>query len=124
MIYDSIKEFKSDFKVLKKKFKTLDEDFETLKTAHIELLHIHKIKTDDPVKIENFCGVDYESYKVRKFACKALKNKGVRTGLRVVYVFEPILEKVTFIEIYFKGNKENEDKERLKRFLISLPEIS
>jgi hypothetical protein len=95
MIYNSIKEFKNDFKTLKKKFKTLDEDFETLKTAHIELLHIHKTQTDDPVRIENFCGANYESYKVRKFACKALKNRGVRTGLRVVYVFEPILEKIS-----------------------------
>ncbi|MDR2999691.1 MAG: hypothetical protein LBU89_00380, partial [Fibromonadaceae bacterium] len=86
---------------------------------HIELLHIHKVKTDDPVKIKNFCNANYESYKVRKFACKALKSKGVRTGLRVIYVFEPQFEKITFIEIYFKADKENENKERLKKFLMS-----
>jgi hypothetical protein len=120
MNYNSIPEFDSDFKTLKKKFRTLNDDFEILKTAHIELLHIHKIQTDDPVKIENFCGTNYESYKVRKFACKSLKNKGVRTGLRVIYVFEPLLEKITFIEIYFKGNKENENKERLKDFLANI----
>jgi len=119
MKYDSIPEFNSDFKTLKKKFRTLDEDFEILKTAHIELLHIHKIQTDDPVKIESFCSTNYESYKVRKFACKTLKNKGVRTGLRVIYVFEPNLEKITFIEIYFKATKANENKDRLKNFIKS-----
>ena len=81
MNYSSIPEFDKDFAKLKKKFRTLDDDFEILKAAHIELLHIHKIQTDDPVKIEKFCSQNYESYKVRKFACKALKSKGVRTGL-------------------------------------------
>ena len=117
MKYDSIPEFDSDFKALKKKFRTLDEDFKILQTAHIELLHIHKIQTDDPVKIEGFCGANYESYKVKKFACKSLKNKGVRSGFRIIYVFEPALEKITFIEIYFKANQRNENKNRLKSFI-------
>jgi hypothetical protein len=117
MNYSSIPEFNKDFAKLKKKFRTLDDDFKILKGSHIELLHVHKIQTDDPVKIENFCSASYESYKVKKFACKALKNKGVRSGLRVIYVFEPQLEKITFIEIYFKADKEVENKERLKSFL-------
>lgn len=71
----------------------------------------------DPVKMEGFGGKNVQSYKVRKFACKALKGRGSNSGLRVIYVYQPELNKITFIEIYFKSDQENKNKERLKIFL-------
>jgi hypothetical protein len=117
MNYERLPEFDRDFKKLLKKFRTLESDFEILKKAHIELLHVHGIKTDDPVPIEGCCTDGLWSYKVRKFACKALKDRGNKTGLRVIYVHEEDGEKITFVEIYFKADKENEDRERLHTFL-------
>jgi hypothetical protein len=117
MIYEQTPEFDKDFKKLLKKFRTLKSDFEILKKAHIELLHIHGIKTDDPVPIEGYCKDGLLSYKVRKFACKSLKNRGCNTGLRVIYVYQDDIKKITFIEVYFKADKTNEDHERLELFL-------
>ena len=74
------------------------------------------------VDIEGFCGEDYKSKKVRKFACASLKGKGGNSGIRVIFVYENVGGKhnIAFIEIYFKGDQENENRERLANFLKEL----
>ena len=64
------------------------------------------------VDIEGMCGENYRSKKVRKFACKSLRNLGNRSGIRVIFVIEEEDLKITFIEIYHKSDKELENKER------------
>jgi len=39
------------------------------------------------------------------------------SGIRVIYAFHTASFKVDFIEIYFKGEKENEDFGRIKEYL-------
>ncbi len=58
--------------------------------------------------------------KVKKFACKALKGKGVKSGIRIIYAYFVPTKTVDFIEMYFKGESENEDKERIKEYLASI----
>ena len=120
MIYENLPSFDKDFKKLSKKFKTLDYDFKILIKYHIEALHKHKIKADDPIEIQDYCGKTFKSYKVRKFACKSLFGRGKQSGLRLIYVYQPNINKITFVEIYFKADKENEDKHRLRKFISSL----
>ncbi len=48
---------------------------------------------------------------------KALKGTGSRSGMRVVYGYEEARDRVVFVELYFKGDKENEDRERIRTFL-------
>ena len=60
------------------------------------------------------CGESYTSYKVRKFAWRSLKGKGNQSGIRIIFLWEEISRTITFVEIYFKGDKSLEDKERLK----------
>ena len=117
--YCSIPEFEKDFKKLEKRYRTLSDDFENMKK---NLLEVHYIKgaplpPNTIVDIEGMCGENYKSKKVRKFACKSLRNLGNRSGIRVIFVLEPDDLKITFIEMYFKGDKENEDKDRLREFL-------
>jgi len=38
------------------------------------------------------------------------------SGIRIIYAFYIATYKVDFIEIYFKGDKENEDYERIKEY--------
>ena len=47
-------------------------------------------------------------YKVRHFRCKALKGKGSRSGIRVIYAYEQDKALVTLIEVYhtMKVNRE------------------
>jgi hypothetical protein len=119
MNYDTTSEFDRDFKMLLKRFRTLEEDFETLKKYHIEPYHQNDIPMPDPIPMERFCLADFLSFKVRKFACKALKNRGVSSGLRVIYVYDGAARRITFIEIYFKADQENENRTRLKEWLES-----
>ena len=118
--YNTIPEFDKDFKKLEKRFRTLSQDFETMKKAVIETHYLKKVPTNAFVPIEGLCSENYQSLKIRKFACKSLKNFGNQSGIRVIFVYKPKAMKVTFIEIYFKGDKENEDRERLKEFLEGL----
>ena len=61
-------------------------------------------------------GIEGKSfYKVKKFACKSLKGKGSRTGLRLIYRYDDLEAKVELIEVYYMQDKENEDRERIKR---------
>lgn len=122
--YFFIAEFEKDFKKLEKRFRTLKDDFENMKRS---LLEVHYVKnTPLPanalVDIKGCCGEKYKSQKVRKFACKSLKNLGNRSGIRIIFVIEFSENKdfkITFIEIYYKGDKENEDRSRLLNFINS-----
>ena len=56
-------------------------------------------------------------YKAKKFACRSLKGKGVQSGIRVIYAYFEKEDKIELIEIYYKGDKENEDRERILKYL-------
>jgi hypothetical protein len=109
--------FQKDLKKLLKKFRTLEEDLETAKRNAIELYHLKLIDNRSVFPIPNFCNEEIQICKIKKFACKALKGCGVMSGIRVIYAFYSATLKVDFIEIYFKGEKENEDFERIKEYL-------
>jgi len=49
-------------------------------------------------------------------ACRSLPGKGSNTGLRLVYAWFEEEKRIVFIEIFFKGDKENEDRERIIEF--------
>lgn len=59
---------------------------------------------------------DFHIYKARKFACKSIKGSAANSGIRVIYEYAAEESKVVFIEIYFKGDKENEDRKRIRRY--------
>jgi hypothetical protein len=115
--YRETDEFKKDFKKLAKRFPTLTEDIETAKKNAIELYHLHTIDNQSVFQINDIKTAEIEFYKLKKFACKSLKGKGVHSGIRMIYAYHPNGMIVELIEIYYKGNKENEDRERLKNFL-------
>ena len=54
-------------------------------------------------------------FKAKKFACKALKGSGSNSGIRLIYAYFEAEGTIELIKIYFKGDKENEDKERINR---------
>lgn len=107
--FDELSEFKKDLKHLLKKYRTLNEDLEVVKL----------VLTDEPeesppfsFRIDNL-GIKTCIIKVKKIACKALKGRGVNTGLRLIYAHFPEEQKITFIELYHKNDKGNEDRRRI-----------
>lgn len=118
MNYSETAEFARDFKRLLKKFPSLTEDIAVVKQYDIELFHCQKIDRHGISKIENVGNSeDLQFFKIKKFACKALKGRGSKSGIRVIYAFHCANLKIDFIEIYFKGDRENEDRERIKEYL-------
>ena len=115
--YDETEPFKKEFKKLKKRFPTLDEDLRIAKKNAIELFHLLKIDNQSVFLVPGLGNEKFQICKIKKFACKALKGKGVQSGIRIIYAY--CLEKATvdFLEIYFKTDTENEDKERVRYFL-------
>lgn len=111
MYFKESSEFKKEFKKLKKKYKSLDKDLENLESVikafpkgngskHWRILHeINKII---------ICKV--------RMQCLYLKRK----SFRVIYMYDyktEGVEFIEFIEIFFKGNKESENKQRIKKYL-------
>ena len=109
------KEFEREFKKLLKRFKTLDEDLDNF--INVQLKLIHKLEKDNSgiVRISDL-GIDSPKiYKAKKFTCKALKGKGVASGIRIIYAYYEAEDVIEFIEIYYKGEKANEDRDRIIR---------
>lgn len=109
--------FQKDIKRLLKKFRTLEEDLEVVKLNVIELYHLKKIDNRSVFSIPGYSNKKIQIYKIKKFSCKSLKGRGVRSGIRVIYAFYPEFFKVDFIQIYFKGEKENADFDRIREYL-------
>jgi mRNA-degrading endonuclease RelE of RelBE toxin-antitoxin system len=109
MEFDQLPEFESDLKNLLKKYRTLHDDLDVVKT-------ILKKRPDErppfSFRIDNL-GVETCIIKVKKIACKALKGRGVHSGLRLIYAFFSDHQKIIFIELYHKNDKENEDRPRI-----------
>ena len=108
-------EFKKDFKKLSKRFPTLKEDLQVFIDKQLNLFHKLNIDNKGVFQISGL-KINYPKiYKARKFACKSLKGKGAFSGTRIIYAYYEKEDVMEFIEIYYKGDKENEDRERILR---------
>jgi len=56
-----------------------------------------------------------EIYKARKFACKSLKGRGVKSGIRIIYAYFKDEYRFELVEIYFKGDNSSEDRNRIRK---------
>jgi len=118
MKYDETKEFVRDLKKLLKKFPTLRDDLEVNKQYRIELFHCKEIDSGSIFKIQGVGNSDeLKFFKVKKFQCRSLKGRGAKSGIRVVYAYFPNEQKIVFLEIYFKANQENENRQRIIDFM-------
>ena len=109
MIFSELIEFKKDLKRLLKKYSSLNDDLEVVKKV---LEVIPQERPPFSFTVDNL-GLKTCVIKVKKIACKALKGRGVNSGLRLIYAYFEKEQKITFIEIYHKNDKEDEDKQRI-----------
>ena len=115
-----LQEFEKDFKKLFKKYRTLKEDLNTF--INIQLNLYHKLKQDNG-GIFQICNLNIsypKIYKAKKFACKSLKGKGVKSGIRIIYAYYEKENIIEFIEIYFKTNKINYNNNRIDKYYKKL----
>lgn len=109
-------EFENDLRKLLKKFKTLKEDLKIFIEKQLNLYHKLKIDNKGIFQISGLQIENPKIYKAKKFACRSFKGKGVQSGIRIIYAYFEAQDKIEFIEIYYKGDKENENRERILRY--------
>ena len=110
-------EFEKDFKKLLRRFKTLESDLKNFIKHQLNLFHKLSIDNKGIIEISGL-GIEYPKiFKVRKFACRSLKGTGSRSGIRIIYAYYEKEDKIEFIEIYYKGDKEKENRKRIRNIV-------
>jgi len=111
MKIETLIEYDKDFKRLFKKHPTLNDDIEYVKS-------VLSVKPDArppfSFRIDGL-GITTCVIKVKKIASDSFKGKGVNSGFRLIYAYFKQEERIIFIELYHKNEKENEDRERILR---------
>lgn len=110
-------EFERDIRRLLKRFKTIEDDLKIFIEKQLFLYHKLKVDNKGIFQITGLPVGNLKVYKAKRFACKSLKGRGVQSGIRVTYAYDEEKDKIVLIEIYFKGDKANEDKERILEYL-------
>lgn len=109
--FNPLPEFRRELRKLSRKYGTLDSDLETFK----------QVLLSSPIGFgKNFIIIhSTEVVKIVKarMACRSLRGN----SLRIIYAYLEREERVEFIEIYHKGNKENKDRNRIKEYLKRAP---
>lgn len=108
--FNRTSEFDKEFKKLSKKYVSLKYDLESFEGV---------LKLFPTGQGKNFI-IIYSSKEVKiikaRLACASLRGR----SLRVIYAYHDSSFKFMYIEIYFKGDKENEDRERIEEYLKSI----
>lgn len=110
MRFNELPQFSKESKHLSKKYLSLAEDLDEFKKIVSAIpfgtgKHFHVIARSNKAVI----------IKARLF-CRYLKG----SSLRIIYSYIQQTNTIEFIEVYFKGNKENEDRDRIKHYLSRL----
>ena len=107
-------EFDKDLKPLLKRYRSLEDDLTVFINTQLVLLHKQKIDNRGIVHINNLGIEEPKFFKAVKFACKSIHGRGAASGIRLTYAYFEEADHIEFIQIYFKADDENEDRERIK----------
>lgn len=103
-------EFEKEFKHLAGKYRSLPRD----------IAHLEEMIARHPTGIGTNFTIIHRGAAVMvvktRLSCESLKKR----ALRLIYAYRQSTTAVTFIELYYKGDKENEDRERIKVYLKGL----
>ena len=102
MNFDELPEFTKECKKLAKKYRSLENDLAQFTAIVTTIPRGNSKHFNVLVEEECFCVV-----KARLF-CRYLKG----SSLRIIYAYFQADDRIEFIELYFKGDKENENFER------------
>ena len=105
--FDQSPEFAHELKKLVKKYPSLPQDLKNLEDILVCL----------PTGRGNNFTIVHSSPSIKivktRLACKSLRDRSIR----IMYAYHEGTVTFMYLEIYFKGDKESEDRERIKQFL-------
>jgi hypothetical protein len=113
MNFNEIPEFSKEFKDKAKKYLSLSRDLDMFKRVVSEV-PLGNGKHFTIITIYN----DIKIIKARLF-CEYLS----KSSLRIIYSYKKQENLIEFLELYFKGDKENENRERIKDYLKSIKKV-
>ena len=109
MTFEVLEEFQKDLKKMLKKYRSLNDDLEVVKK-------VLKVEPEQrppfSFRIDNL-GIKTCVIKMKKIACRSLKGRGINSGLRLIYAYFDTEQKIIFVELYHKNEKEKEDRKRI-----------
>jgi mRNA-degrading endonuclease RelE of RelBE toxin-antitoxin system len=113
MEFETLPEYEKDLKQLLKKYRTLRTDMK-------DVQKVLSVRPDaHPPLSFNIDGLGLSTcvIKLKKIASDSFRGKGTNSGFRLIYAFFQEEQRIVFVELYHKGDKENEDRQRiLKNF--------
>jgi hypothetical protein len=106
-VFSQLPEFEKELKKLSKKYPSIPNDIEDIK----------EVLVSTPTGIgKNFTIIsivkEIRVVKVR-IQCESLRSRAIR----LIYAYHPDRIEFVYIELYFKGDKENEDRGRVEGYL-------
>ena len=108
--FNQLPEFEKELSKLSKKYRSLPEDLKKLE----------RLIAFNPVGLgTNFVTIhDLGEVKIVKtrLACKSLRARSIR----IIYAYHQNIFTFMHIEIYFKGDKENEDRGRIADYIKNI----
>lgn len=107
MNFDELPEFKKEYKRLVRKYRSLTEDLEEFRKV-VSVIPLGNSKHFSVLEQNDVLCI----VKARLF-CRYLKG----SSLRVLYSYFTQEQRIEFIEIYYKGDKENEDRKRIQEYM-------
>ncbi len=112
MKFEELEEFKKDLKQLLKKYRTLNDDIDIVK----RVLNVNP--NERPPFSFRISDLSLKTcvIKIKKIASKSLKGRGVNSGFRLIYAWFEVEQRIVFIELYHKNDKENEDRGRILKY--------
>jgi len=93
-----VKDFQADFELFLKALPQMVKEK--------QFYHHHKI-----FRISNLGRIEGAVFKAKKIHCRSL-----RANDKFRVIFQIVSDKILVLEVYFKGQKENEDKERIFKY--------
>jgi mRNA-degrading endonuclease RelE of RelBE toxin-antitoxin system len=105
--FDKLPEFQKELNRLTKKYRSLPEDLQEF----INVISAVPLGNKKHFNIIRQAGV-LRIIKARLF-CRYLKG----SSLRIIYAYSEQNRRIEFIELYHKGDKENEDSARIEKYL-------
>jgi hypothetical protein len=94
----------------------LEDDLNTFIKTELNLYHKLSIDNRGIFQIPGVPFDDPKIFKAKKFACRSIKGKGVQSGIRVIYSYSEEIDRIELIEIYYKGDKQNEERGRFSKY--------
>lgn len=111
-----VPEFENDILSLTEKFETLGQDLKVFIETALKLYHVLKVDNEGVRILKNLNKETGKIYEAFKFACRSMKGKGAKTGIKVVYAHFEQEKRIELIEMYYQEDKDNPDQERLTKY--------